>query len=62
VIRYSRGHSIRDNRPRQLSADDFAEFVAELERHRAPRKDAAGYFCGPLNGDGTRCAEGAAGR
>jgi len=59
VIRYSRGRGIHDNKPRQHSAPTFAAFVAELERHRAPRKDGAGYFAGPLNGDGTRRAEGA---
>jgi hypothetical protein len=59
VIRYSRGRGIHDNKPRQLSAPDFAAFVAAIDRHRAPRKAGAGYFAGPLNGDGTRRAEGA---
>ena len=59
TLRFSRGKNITDNRPRQIEVKDFAQFVAYLDDTRAPKKDGAGYVCGPLNGDGRRCAAGA---
>lgn len=58
-IAYSRGRSVHDDRPAQRTARDFADFVAQLDADRAPDKRTAPYVCGPLNGDGRRCAEGA---
>ena len=60
MIRYSRGRNINDNRPRQVEVADFAAFFAAVDRDRAPHKARAPYICGPLNGNGRRCAEGAA--
>lgn len=57
MIRYSRGRGVHDNKPRRLSAPTFGAFVEELAQHRAPRKECAGYFAGPLNGGGLRRAE-----
>lgn len=59
AIRYSRGRAVTDDKPRQHEAADFAAFVAALDGDRAADKKTAHYFCGPLNGDGRRCAEGA---
>ncbi len=59
TITYSRGRSLLDAQPEQRQAQDFGELVAALDRDRAPRKDTAGYICGPLNGTGHRRAEGA---
>lgn len=58
-ITFSHGQSIHDNKPRPATMPDFAAFIDALDRKRAPKKEGAGYFCGPLNGDGTRRAEGA---
>ncbi len=58
-IHYSRGRNLRDNHPHQHDAADFDEMVNRLDADRAPLKDGAGYVCGPLNGTGWRCAEGA---
>jgi hypothetical protein len=58
-IHYSRGRNIRDANPSQHQARDFEGFVQALDRDRAPRKDGAGYVCGPFNGTGRRCAKGA---
>lgn len=57
-IRYSRGKNKLDAYPRQMSAPDFAAFVAAIDKDRAPRK-GLGYICGPMNGSGHRCEEGA---
>lgn len=59
TLRYSRGRSIHDARPEQRKVQDFAALIAALDSDRAPAKEGAGYVCGPLNGDGRRCAEGA---
>jgi len=56
---YSRGRNVNDAHPQPRTAGDFAAFVAALDADRAPRKSDAAYVCGPLNGDGRRCAEGA---
>jgi ADP-ribose pyrophosphatase YjhB (NUDIX family) len=56
---YSRGSGIHDAHPVQRHAADFGTLVAALDADRAPTKAGAGYICGPLNGDGRRCAEGA---
>ena len=58
-IHYSRGRNIHDAKPEQHQAIDFDGFVQALDRDRAPRKDGAGYVCGPFNGTGRRCADGA---
>ena len=58
-IHYSRGRKLCDAKPAQHQASDFDGFVQALERDRAPLKDGAAYICGPLNGDGRRCAKGA---
>lgn len=58
VIAYSRGRDKFDSKPRQQSAPDFAAFIAALDRDRSPAK-GRGYICGPFNGDGTRCRDGA---
>lgn len=59
VITYSLGLGISDNHPQQRESADFAAFGGVLRRNRAKFKAKAGYICGPLNGDGRRCAEGA---
>lgn len=59
TLLYSRGRSVGDNRPEQRAAATFDEFVAALDADRAPTKQNSGYLCGPLNGDGRRCADGA---
>jgi hypothetical protein len=56
---YSRGRNIKDNRPCQRSAADMGEFIAQLNDDRAPLKEGAAYICGPLGGDGRRCADNA---
>ncbi len=56
---YSRGRNIHDAQPRRRGVTDFAAFVAALDGDRAARKDGAAFVCGPLNGTGHRCAEGA---
>lgn len=58
-VAYSRGRSVHDDKPAQRTARDFGDFIAKLDADRAPDKRTAGYICGPLNGDGRRCAEGA---
>jgi len=58
-IAYSRGKNKEDNAPRQMSVPDFGAFIDAIDRDRAPRKDIAAYICGPMNGSGRRCAEGA---
>lgn len=59
MLHYSRGRNFRDIRPAQRTAADMADFIAQLDADRAPSKEGAAYVCGPLNGDGRRCAEGA---
>lgn len=59
TITYSRGRSVHDDKPAQRTARDFGDFIAQLDADRAPNKRTAGYICGPLNGAGRRCAEGA---
>ena len=49
---YSFGRDKHDATPAQRAAATLEAFVADLEAHRAPKKDTAAYFCGPLNGDG----------
>lgn len=58
MITYSRGRDKFDNIPRQASAPDFAAFVEALDRDRAKAKGQK-YICGPFNGDGRRCKDGA---
>ena len=58
AVAFSRGAAITDNFPKQRVAPDFAAFIAALDADRAKRK-GQGYICGPLNGAGRRCAEGA---
>jgi hypothetical protein len=58
-LAYSRGRSIHDNRPERHKVADFGALVAVLDADRAPTKENAAYVCGPFNGDGRRCAEGA---
>ena len=59
TLRYSRGSNIRDNRPIQRTVAGFSEFLSALDEDRAPKKASAAYICGPLNGDGRRCRDGA---
>lgn len=59
TITYSRGRSVTDAQPQQRQAADFAALVAALDADRAASKPTAAYICGPLNGSGHRCAEGA---
>ena len=59
MLHYSRGRRLQDNRPEQRTAANMADFAAQLGADRAPNKEGAAYFCGPLNGDGKRCAGGA---
>ena len=59
MIHYSRGRGLHDNRPAQRTAADMAGFIAQLDADRAPSKQGAAYVCGPLSGDGRRCAGGA---
>ncbi len=56
---YSRGRNIHDAQPQRRTVATFATFVDALDRDRAARKGGAAYVCGPLNGTGHRCAEGA---
>jgi RecA-family ATPase len=56
---YSLGRDKHDATPVQRTAASLEAFVADLDSHRAPKKDTAAYFCGPLNGDGKRTASGA---
>ncbi len=58
AIFYSLGRNIHDNAPAQRSAENLEAFLADLDAHRAPHKEGAAYFAGPLNGAGKRCAEG----
>ena len=58
-LHYSRGRNVKDNRPVQRMAVDMADFIKQLAGDRAKQKAGAAYICGPLNGDGRRCAEGA---
>lgn len=58
-IMFCRGTSIHDNHPRVCRVADFEEFRSAIDKARAPKKDGAGYFCGPLNGNGLRQAQGA---
>lgn len=59
MLSYSRGRNINDNHPQQVEVAGFEEFAAALDADRAPAKAGAAYVCGPLNGEGRRCAEGA---
>lgn len=59
VVHYSRGRKIEDNRPTQRVAANMDAFIDQLEGDRSASKAGAAYFCGPLNGDGKRCAAGA---
>lgn len=59
MLLYSRGRNLKDNRPKQRVAANLAEFIAALNGDRAASKADAAYICGPLNGDGRRCAQGA---
>lgn len=56
-MRYSRGQSIHDACPVQIQASSFDDLVLALERDRSASKDGAAYICGPLAGDGRRCAD-----
>lgn len=49
-IEYARGRNLRDNMPEQRAADDFGQFIAALDRDRAPSKTGAAYICGPMQG------------
>lgn len=58
-LTYSRGKNLKDNRPVQCSAAEVGEFIEQLNAGRAPLKEGAAYVCGPLGGDGRRCADNA---
>lgn len=56
---YCRGSNLKDIKTRQSAAADMAEFVSQIGAERAPVKDGAAYFCGPMGGDGKRCTKNA---
>jgi hypothetical protein len=58
TIAFSIGQAVRDTRPARREVAGFEAFVDFLDQHRAPSKATAGYFCGPMNGTGRRCAGG----
>jgi hypothetical protein len=61
-LSYSRGRDVKDAVPAQYQVNNFESLIAVFERERAPQKDGAEYFCGPMAGDGRRCADSAAPR
>lgn len=58
-LSFSRGKRIKDNRPVARTAANMADFIAQLDADRAPRKDGAAYICGPMLEGSKRGAESA---